>query len=94
MNIFNNIPNDLLTGVYMYLDYKNLSKLKLINKRFKNNYDINKNYLHKKLIKNYGYNLVENPTSFNFQKPNYTLSVTKNKNIHPEKLLEEYLTYL
>ena len=41
MNIFNNIPNDLLTGVYMYLDYKNLCKLKLINKRFKNYYDIN-----------------------------------------------------
>ena len=94
MNYFTNIPDEILNKILLNLDYKSLVKTNLINKNIKNHYTLNKKYIHRSLIKNYGYTLVENSTSFNFQKPNYTLSITKNINICPQKLLEGYLSVL
>ena len=94
MNYFTNIPDEILNKILLYLDYKNLVKINAIDKFFKEHYTANKKYIHRSLIKNYGYTLVETSTSFNFQKPNYTLSVTKNINVCPQKLMEGYLSVL
>ena len=94
MNYFTNIPDEILNKILLNLDYKSLVKTNLINRIFKEHYIVNKKHIHRSLIKNYGYTLVETSTSFNFQKPNYTLSVTKNINICPQKLMEGYLSVL
>ena len=78
MNYFTKIPDELILEIFLYHDYPNLIKMLLVDNFFSNQYSSELNYLHKKLIKNYGYKIVENNSSFNLQKPNYTLSITKN----------------
>ena len=94
MNYFTKIPEEVLTKILINLDYLNLNKIQLVNKNLREHYIKNRSHIYKKLIKNYGYTLVENSTSLNFQKPNYTLSITKNINIDKDKFLEGYLSAL
>ena len=94
MNYFTKIPEEVLTKILINLDYLNLNKIQLVNKNLREDYIKNRSHIYKKLIKNYGYTLVENSTSLNFQKPNYTLSITKNINIDKDKFLEGYLSVL
>ena len=94
MNYFTKIPEEVLTKILLYLDYLNLSKLLIVDKSLSKHYTSNKAYIYQKLIKNYGYTLVETNTSFNFQKKSYCLSINKNKNIDRDKLLEGYISTL
>ncbi len=94
MNYFTKIPEEVLTKIFLNLDYLNLSKSKLVDKSINRHYNNNKEYIYQKLIKNYGYTLVETNTSFNFQKKSYCLSINKNKTLDRNKLLERYISTL
>ena len=94
MNYFTKIPEEVLTKIFFNLDYLNLSKLSVLDKSLSRQYNSNKEFIYQKLIKNYGYTLVETNTSFNFQKKSYCLSINKNKTLDRFKLLERYMPTL
>ena len=94
MNYFTKIPDEIKTKILTYLNYNNLLKINIIDKSSVNHYNTNKKRILNSLIKNYGYKLVENSTSLNFQKPNYTLSINKNHSIDNSLFLEGYLSLL
>jgi hypothetical protein len=92
MNYFTKIPDELILEVFLYQDYSNLVKMLLVDKLFSLQYSINYTYIYRKLIKNYGYKIVEDNSSFNLDKPNFRLSISKNSNIDRNKFLEGYLS--
>ena len=86
MNYFTKIPDELILEIFSFHNYLNLIKMPLLNNFLTNQYTSEEEYLHKNLITNKGFTIIENNSSFNLQKPIYTISITKNATRNYRKL--------